>query len=95
MSDVNVSYDAMESAARQLSSAHQEFTEKLSQLQAMVDELVHSGFVTRFASRSFEEAYAEFNRGVGQTIEGLDVMSRFLTNAVQTLQEADQQTRIS
>jgi WXG100 family type VII secretion target len=94
MSDVNLTYEEMESAARQLSSAHEEITSRLSQLKAMVDELVQSGFVTRVASKSFEEAYTEFNRGVVQTIEGLDVMSRFLTAAVHSYQEADTTTRL-
>jgi WXG100 family type VII secretion target len=94
MPDVNVSYEEMESAARRLSSAHEEFTDKLSQLRAMVGELAESGFVTRVASRSFEAAYTEFNSGIGQTIQGLDVMSRFLTTAVQRFQDVDDGTLI-
>jgi WXG100 family type VII secretion target len=94
MSDVNVSYEQVESAARQLASAHEEMTTKLSQLKAMVDNLVQDGFVTRVASRSFEEAYTEFNRGAGQTIEGLKVMSEFLTAVVRTHERIDAETRV-
>jgi WXG100 family type VII secretion target len=89
MADVILSYEEMGSAARLLSSAHEEFGDKLSQLQAMIDELGQSGFVTRYAGTSFEEAYKEFNRGILQTIEGLDEMSRFLTAAVQRFHDAD------
>jgi len=90
MSDVNVTYEQMESAAGQLSSAHEEISDTLSRLKAMVDELVSTGFVTRIASKSFDDAYQEFNRGVVQTVEGLDVMSQFLTQAATRYRDADE-----
>jgi WXG100 family type VII secretion target len=89
MPDVNVTYEEMESVARQLSAAHEEIATTLSQLKATVDELVGSGFVTDIASKSFDEGYTEFNTGVVQTIEGLDVMSQFLTTAAERFREAD------
>lgn len=89
MPDINVSYDEVESAARLLSSAREEFGDRLSKLKAAIDELGQSGFVTRVASRTFEDTYDEFNRGIGQTIEGLDAMSRFLTDTVERFREVD------
>lgn len=92
MPDVNVTYDAMSSAAQKLTSGKEEITGQLTQLKSMVDGLVESEYVTDISSKSFHEAYTEFNTGVMQTIEGLDVMSKFLTDAVQRFTEADHTT---
>lgn len=94
MPDVNVTYEQMESAARQLTAGHEEITGQLSRLKSLVDELVTSGFVTDVASKAFEEAYTEFNNGITQTIEGLDVMSRYLTTAAERFREVDSSTTI-
>jgi WXG100 family type VII secretion target len=94
MPDVNVTYEQMENAAQRLSAGHEEITSQLTSLKSMVDELVSSGFTTDVASKAFEEAYAEFNNGITQTIEGLDIMSRYLTTAVERFREVDSSTTI-
>lgn len=91
MADVNVTYEQIEAVAGQLSSGHDEITQRLSQLKAVVDQLVETGFVTDSASKHFQQAYEEFNSGVVQTIEGLDGMSKFLTAAARAFQDQDQQ----
>ena len=72
MPDVRVTYAEMESAAKQLITGHQEITSKLSALKTMVDGLVQNGYVTDSSSKAFEASYSEFNKGVTQTIEGLE-----------------------
>jgi WXG100 family type VII secretion target len=94
MPDVNVTYEQMESAAQRLSAGQEEITSQLTQLKAMVDDLVESGFVTDVASKTFSQAYTEFNTGVSQTIEGLEVMSSYLKQTAEKFREADQTSTI-
>lgn len=89
MPDVNVTYEAMESAATRMTSAYEEIDAELTALRAMVDELVESGFKTDVASGSFHNAYTEFNTGVTQTIQGLEVMSKYLVTVAERFREAD------
>jgi WXG100 family type VII secretion target len=91
MPDVRVTYAEMESAAKQLITGHQEITTKLSALKTMVDGLVQNGYVTDSSSKAFEASYAEFNKGVTQTIEGLEGMSKYLTAAAKAFGDTDSQ----
>jgi WXG100 family type VII secretion target len=91
MPDVRVTYAEMESAAKQLISGHQEITAKLSALKTMVDGLVQNGYVTDSSSKAFEASYSEFNKGVTQTIEGLEGMSKYLTAAAKAFGDTDSQ----
>lgn len=95
MPDVNVNYESMENAAQRLSAGQEEITSQLTQLKAMVDELVDNGFVTDVASGSFHEAYTEFNTSITQAIEALDAMSRYLNTTVGTFRDADSTSRVS
>ncbi|HEY3978582.1 MAG TPA: WXG100 family type VII secretion target [Streptosporangiaceae bacterium] len=88
-SDVNVSYAQMESAAKQLINGHQEITARLTSLKTLVDALVQDGYVTDRSSKAFEASYQEFNRGVTQTIQGLEGMSKYLTSAAQAFGDTD------
>jgi WXG100 family type VII secretion target len=91
MPDVRVTYAEMESAAKQLITGHQEITSKLSALKTMVDGLVQNGYVTDSSSKAFEASYSEFNKGVSQTIEGLEGMSKYLTAAAKAFGDTDSQ----
>jgi WXG100 family type VII secretion target len=95
MPDVNVNYEAMETAATRLSAGQEEITSQLTQLKAMVDDLVDNGFVTDVASGSFHESYTEFNSSITQAIEALDAMSRYLNATVSTFRDADSTSRVS
>src|ERR1700761_5482920 len=95
MPDVNVNYESMETAAQRLSAGQEEITSQLTQLKAMVDDLVDNGFVTDVASGSFHESYTEFNSSITQAIEALDAMSRYLNSTVSTFREADTSSRVS
>jgi WXG100 family type VII secretion target len=89
MADLNVSYGDMDSAAKQLLAGHSDIVSRLSQLKSMIDGLVAGGYVTDASSKAFEQSYTEFNRGVTQTIQGLEGMSQFLTAAAKTFSDTD------
>ena len=95
MPDVNIDYEAMANAAQRLSAGQEEITSQLTQLKAMVDDLVDTSFVTDVASGSFHESYTEFNNSITQAIEALDAMSRYLNSTVSTFQDADSTSRVS
>lgn len=95
MPNVNMTYEEMEQAASQLASNHDQIAELLGQLKARIDTLVdNGGFTTDVASKSFHAGYEEFNNGVLQTLQGLQVMSQYLHSAAQRFQEVDQSTTI-
>lgn len=89
MANVNVTYDEMRSAATRLNAGREEITAKLEELQKLVNSLVNGGFVTDTASKQFEDSYIRFTRGAGDTIDGLQQMSSYLTKAADTFQDAD------
>jgi WXG100 family type VII secretion target len=90
-----MTYEEMEQAASQLNSAHDQMAEQLGTLKARIDSLVdNGGFTTDVASKSFQTGYEEFNNGVLQTLQGLQVMSTYLHTAAQRFQELDQTTTI-
>jgi WXG100 family type VII secretion target len=91
VADLAVTYADMDSAAKQLINGHQEITAKLMALKTMVDGLVQNGFVTDRSSKQFEVSYTEFNKGVTQTIQGLDGMSKYLTAAAKAFGDTDNQ----
>ena len=95
MPDLNVTYEAMESAATRMTSAHEEIDAQLTAMRAMVDDLVENGFKTDVASGSFHDAYLEFNTGVTQTIEGLDVMSKYLIDVAERFRDADMSGKLN
>jgi WXG100 family type VII secretion target len=91
MADVRVTYAEMETAAKQLITGHQEITARLTSLKSMIDGLVQNGYVTDKSSHAFEASYTEFNKGVTQTIQGLEGMSKYLTAAAKAFGDTDSQ----
>ncbi len=89
MANVNVTYEQMSSAANRLTNGQTEIESQLSSLQNEVKQLVGSGYVTDSSSKQFEISYDEFNKGATQMIEGLTGMSKYLTTAASTFQDAD------
>lgn len=90
MPNVSVSYEEMRSAATRLNGGREEITQKLSELQKLVNSLVNGGFVTDTSSKDFQLAYEEFTKGASNTISGLEQMGRYLTKAAETFERADQ-----
>ena len=89
--NLNVTYHEMSDAATRLRDGQQQIESQLQALKALVDALVHGGYVTDSSSKAFDASYAEFNDGARRTIEGIDGMGRYLDRAAATFQDADQQ----
>jgi uncharacterized protein YukE len=95
MPDVNVTYEAMENAATRMNTAHEDMIAEMSTMRAMVDDLVSSGFATDIASKSFHDGFTTFNNGVTETLEGLQVMSKYLVDYAAKLREIDTTSTIT
>ena len=89
MSNVNVTYEDMESAAGRLVAGQHEIDSQLAHLKSMIDQLVSSGYVTDASSKQFHSSYEEFNHGAKNVIEGLQGMGSFLKTSASTFKEAD------
>jgi WXG100 family type VII secretion target len=88
---LNVSYASMSGAASKLTAGQAEIEGQLAGLKGLIDSLVAEGFVTDSASKSFEASYTEFNKGVGDVLQGLTGMAKYLNAAAQTFSDADSQ----
>jgi WXG100 family type VII secretion target len=91
MSNLNVTYEEMHGAAAKLKAGRAEIEGQLSKLKSMIDGLVNGGYVTDKSSKAFQSSYEEFNTGVNKTIEGLDGMGEYLTQAAKALSDTDEQ----
>lgn len=91
MTNVNVTYQEMESAADRLSAGRTEIQAQLEALQRQVEGLVNGGYVTDRSSGAFLQSYTEFGAGCSATIEGLDGMGAYLKAAARTFADADEQ----
>ncbi|OON78394.1 TIGR04197 family type VII secretion effector [Streptomyces tsukubensis] len=80
----------MHKAAGKLTEAKEKIDDKLDALERYVEGLVKDGYTTRKGSQAFEESFKEFKRGAKETIEGLEGMGKFLTNAAKAYEELDQ-----
>lgn len=90
MANINVSYADLEAAASDLKAGQADIEDRLSALQRKIQQLISDGYVTDKSSVAFGESYDEFNRGVTQTVQGLEGLSTFLSKASQTLSETDE-----
>jgi len=91
VANVSVTYADMQSAAGQLQSGQQQITGDLARLKKLIDNLVHSDYVTDSSSKQFQASYEEFTAGATKMIEGLDGMSQYLKSAAKAFQETDAQ----
>ncbi len=91
MSNLNVTYEEMHAASAKLKAGRAEIEGQLSKLKSMIDGLVSGGYVTDKSSKAFSASYEEFNTGVNKTIEGLDGMGEYLSQAAKALQDTDEQ----
>jgi WXG100 family type VII secretion target len=87
--DVNVSYDHLETVAKQLTTGQGEIERQLLDLKKQVDALVAEGFVTDQSSKAFESSYLEFNDGISKTVAGLEGLAGFLNKAASTFRDSD------
>ncbi|MGH3773337.1 MAG: WXG100 family type VII secretion target [Pseudonocardiaceae bacterium] len=91
MANVNVTYEEMRAAGKQLQTGKSDIESRLGQLKSQVQQLVANGYVTDTSSKQFEVSYEEFDKGARQTIEGLEGMNSYLNSAAQAFEQADQQ----
>ncbi len=91
MPNMNVTYADMETASSQLKNGQSDIESKLAQLKGMIDNLVNEGYVTDSSSKAFDSSYTEFNDGIRKTVEGLDGMSQYLTQASNALRSTDEE----
>jgi WXG100 family type VII secretion target len=91
MPNVNVTYDEMRNAGKQLQAGQNDIESRLSQLKSQVDQLVAGGYVTDVSSKQFQTSYEEFNQGARQTIQGLEGMNQYLHAAADAFEQTDQQ----
>ncbi|ACU77019.1 protein of unknown function DUF909 [Catenulispora acidiphila DSM 44928] len=87
---LNVTYADMHDAAGKLSGYEQQTQDTLKQAQALVQNLIHSGFVTDSASKAFDDAYSRFTSSAQQLMASMNDMGSYLNSAAQTMQETDQ-----
>lgn len=91
MSNVNINYEAVTSAANFVNTHFQSISDSLSQLKNQIDSLQANGFQTDQAGPQFQEAYSQFNQGATQVINNLPTISQYLHNVVSGFQQLDQQ----
>lgn len=90
MPNVNVTYEEMRQAGTRLNAGRDEITQKLGDLQNLVNSLVNGGYVPDSSSKQFEQSFQRFTQGARQVIDGLQDMSAYLTKAADTFEGADQ-----
>ncbi len=91
MSNLNVTYAEMQSAASQLRSGEAQIEADLVRLKRLIDTLVASGYVTDSSSKRFEASYTEFDSGATKMIQGLTGMGQYLDAAAKAFAETDTQ----
>ncbi len=91
MANVNVTYEEMRAAGKQLQAGKNDIESRLGQLKNQVQQLVGNGYVTDASSKQFEHSYDEFNTGALKMIDGLEGMNSYLHSAADAFQQADQQ----
>ena len=89
MANVNVTYEEMQHSAFQLQQGQSDLEQTLNRLKGMIENLIQTGFVTDTASGAFQQTYEKFTQGSIQTISGLEGLSKFLTQAADTMQQTD------
>jgi len=95
VANVNVTYEEMQQAATRLESGEADLNTKLTELQAFIQNLVTSGFVTDAASVSFGEAYDQFTSSTRTGLQALSSMATYLRTAATRLAETDQSLTVS
>lgn len=89
MANLNVTYDQMRDAASRLVAGKDAITDKLTELNQMIDDLVASGYVTDQSSRAFDETFDKFIMNTKGAVDALEGLSQFLIKAADAMQETD------
>ncbi|MHC3474489.1 WXG100 family type VII secretion target [Streptomyces sp. 7R007] len=89
--DTDLTYSEMEKKANDLIKAMHEMESHLKGIEKGVEELVQNGFTTQKASGAYDDAMKDFTKGASKTIQGLEGLSKFLTNAKKAYEDLDEQ----
>jgi WXG100 family type VII secretion target len=89
MSNVNVTYDEMRSAAGQLRNGQEQMHNTLTELSSLIGNLVQSGFVTDMASATYHDQFEQFTTGTRQAVDALEGLAAYLEQAADTLSATD------
>ena len=90
MSNINVSYDRINQTATQLDVGRDELTQKVEELNRIIDGLVQDGFATTAASGAYQETFMTYANGAKETILGLEGLATFLRKTAETLRSTDE-----
>lgn len=89
MANVNVTYEEMRSAASQLRNGQEHLNSTLTELSALINNLVQSGFVTDLASVTYHDQFEQFTNGTRQAVDALEGLAAYLEQAADTLSATD------
>lgn len=89
MSNVNVTYEEMRSAAGQLRTGQENLNTQLTELSTLITNLTQSGFVTDMASVTYNDQFEQFTTGTRQAVEALEGLAAYLEQAADTLSATD------
>ena len=89
--NIRVSFEELHAQAARLEAGREHMTQILGQLQAQIQQLVQSGYVTERSSAAYQGAYDQFTHGAVQTLNGLESLAQYLQQTAATLSEVDQQ----
>jgi len=90
MANITVDYERINQTATQLDVGREELTNKIQELNGIIDGLVADGFVTTSASGAYQETFTTYANGARETIRGLEGLANFLRQTAQTLQSTDE-----
>jgi len=90
MANMNVTYEQMNDAAGRINLGREDITNKLTELNSIVDQLVTNGFVTDQSSREFDATFEQFITSTKSGIEALEGLARFLTSAAEAMRQTDE-----
>ena len=90
MANINVDYERLNSTATQLDQGRDQLTQKLDDLNRIIDSLVADGFTTSSASGAYQESFTTYANGAKQTVLGLEGLANFLRKTAETLKQTDE-----
>ena len=86
---VHVEHAAMAEQAQRLATTRGELDATLAGIQAQIQELVSSGFVTESASTSFSAAQERWNTAARNCVQELELMAQYLTKTSDAFAQVD------
>jgi uncharacterized protein YukE len=89
MANINISHDELEAAAAQLRVGVEEIEGQITQITAMIENLVANGYITAFESPHFAEAHTEVTASAAGLIHGLETVTRYLEATAQAYEATE------